>query len=151
VDFAERAIRLPARRTKAGRRLDLPMTTIVRDVLIARRALGNDGGWCFAADSRSGHVEEPRSAFEEIAKTTGIAVSPHDLRRTFCTIAESTDISPLALKALVNHSIGADVTSGYIQMTCERLRGPAQRVCDRLAELCAIEPPEGVARIGDRG
>jgi hypothetical protein len=41
--------------------------------------------------------------------------------RTF-TVAEATDISPMALKALVNHSLGSDVTSGYIQITAERLR-----------------------------
>jgi len=30
------------------------------------------------------------------------------LRRTFIMLAESTDISPLALKALVNHALGND-------------------------------------------
>jgi len=81
---------------------------------------------------------------------TGIAVSPHDLRRTFATVAESVDISPFALKALINHALGADVTSGYIQITPERLREPAQRVCDKMMEMCGIAPPEAVARIGDR-
>ena len=42
VNFAERVIRLPARRTKGGRRLDLPMSDFVRDLLVVRRALGND-------------------------------------------------------------------------------------------------------------
>src|SRR6516165_3851793 len=41
-----------------------------------------------------------------------------------------------APQALVNHSLGGDVTSGYIVMTPERLREPAQRVCDRLKTLC---------------
>ena len=62
-------------------------------------------------------------------------MSAHDLRRTYTTIAESTDISPLALKALVNHAIGTDVTAGYVLMVTERLREPAQRVCERLVEL----------------
>ena len=44
------------------------------------------------------------------------------------------------LKALVNHSYGDDVTAGYIIGSVERLREPAQRVADRLKELCAIEP-----------
>jgi hypothetical protein len=34
-------------------------------------------------------------------------------------------MSPLALKALVNHAIGGDVTAGYFQMTTERLRAEA--------------------------
>jgi len=77
-------------------------------------------------------------------------VSAHDLRRTFVTVAEGADISPMALKALVNHALGNDVTSGYVQMTTERLREPAQRVADRLRALCGIAAPEGVARMGDR-
>jgi integrase len=143
VDFAQRVIRLPARRTKAGRKLDLPMSSFVRHLLVARRALGNDGGWVFGADSGSGHIEEPRFALAQIAEATGIRVSCHDLRRTYITVAESSDISPLALKALVNHALGGDVTSGYVQMTIERLREPAQRVCDRMMELCGIDAPAG--------
>jgi integrase len=143
VDFAQRLIRLPAGRTKAGRKLDLPMSSFVRDLLVALRALGNDGPFVFGANSRSGHIEEPRFPLAQIAEATDIAVTCHDLRRTYITIAESTDISPLALKALVNHALGGDVTSGYVQMTIERLRLPAQRVCDQLMELCGIAAPTG--------
>jgi integrase len=177
IDFAERVIRLPAARLKGKRKLDLPMSDYVRDLLVARRAIGDDGGWVFGADSKSGHIEEPKFAFSEIAEATararaetagekvgkdgpspeqivefGITVSPHDLRRTFITVAEATDISPLALKALVSHSIGSDVTSGYVQLTVERLREPAQLVCDRLKKLCGIVVPGGdnVERVASR-
>jgi integrase len=78
-----------------------------------------------------------------VAAATNIRVSVHDLRRTYITVAESTDMSVLALKALVNHSLGKDVTVGYIQMTAERLRVPAQRVADRLKSLIGIESVGG--------
>lgn len=137
VDLTSRVIRLPAKRTKAGRRLDLPMSDFVYDLLAARRQVGRDtSGFVFPAASRSGHIEEPKHPLHLVAEATGIGVSAHDLRRTFITVAESADISPLALKALVNHAAGGDVTAGYVMMTLERLRGPAQRVADRLAELC---------------
>jgi integrase len=150
VDFTERVIRLPAKRTKAGRRLDLPMTDFVRDLLMARRGLGDDGPFVFGADSTSRHIEEPKFPLQRVAETSGVRVSAHDLRRTYVTIAENSDISPLALKALVNHSLGSkDVTSGCVQMTIDRLRKPAQRVCDRLKELCGIEEP-AAERLGAR-
>jgi integrase len=139
IDFTERVIRLPAARTKAGRRLDLPMTDIVRDMLVARRELGRES-FIFPANSKAGHIAEPKYPLELVREATGIKVSAHDLRRTYITAAESADISPLALKALINHSLGRDVTSGYIVMTAERLREPAQRVCDRLKILCGIHP-----------
>ena len=150
IDFAERVIRLAARRTKADRRLDLPMSNFVRDLLIARRALGDDGAFVFGSDSASGHLEEPKFAFHQIRKATGIRVSAHDMRRTFETVAEATDISPMALKALINHGLGNDVTSNYVVITIDRLREPVQRVCDRLRELCGIAAPAGVAAIGER-
>ena len=40
VDFGQRVIRIPAARTKAGRKLDLPMSDIVHDLLVARRGRG---------------------------------------------------------------------------------------------------------------
>jgi integrase len=141
VDFGQRIIRVPAMRTKAGRKLDLPMSDFVHGLLVARRALG-DARFVFPSNSSSGHVEEPKFPLAAIARATGIIVSAHDLRRTFVTIAESSDISVMALKALVNHALGSDVTGGYVQMTAERLREPAQRVCDKMKELCGIVPME---------
>jgi integrase len=143
IDFPTHVVRIPSARTKAGRKLDLPMSSFVRDLLVARRAIGHEGKWVFPADSKSGHLEEPKFPLGLVAKETGIAVSVHDLRRTFITIAEATDISPLALKALVNHAIGNDVTSGYVQMTVDRLREPAERVCRRMMELCQIKALDG--------
>ncbi len=132
------SIRLPAANTKAGRKLDLPMADFVYDLLTARGSVGREGPFVFPAESKSGHIEEPAFPLDQVANSTGIRVSAHDLRRTFVTTAESTDISPLALSALVNHSLGRDVTSGYVVMTAERLRGPAQRVCDRIKALCGV-------------
>jgi integrase len=142
VDFKARVIRLPAARAKAGKKLDLPMSDFVHDLLVARRSIG-DAKWVFPANSKSGHLEEPKFPLRMVAEASGIRVSVHDLRRTYITIAESTDMSVIALKALVNHSLGKDVTEGYVQMSAERLREPAQRVADRLKELIGLAPIEG--------
>jgi integrase len=139
VDLTERVIRLPARRTKAKRKLDLPMSDFVHDLLVARRGLG-DAVFVFPSSGKGGHIVEPRDPLDA---ATGIRISAHDLRRTFITVAESTDISPLAIKALVNHDLGDDVTSGYILMETKRLREAAQRVADRLKASCGIAPVEG--------
>jgi integrase len=138
LDLAARIIRLPAANTKGGRKLDLPMSDFVYDLLEARRAMGREGPFVFPADSKSGHIEEPAFPLDQVAAATGTRVSPHDLRRTFVTAAESADISPLALSALVNHSLGRDVTSGYVVMTAEHLTEPAQRVADRLKSLIGL-------------
>ena len=106
------------------------------------RASGTDA----TADSASGHIEEPKFALAQVAAACGVHVGQHDLRRSFITVAESSEISVVALKMLVNHSVGNDVTSGYIILSTARLREAAQTVADRLKELCGIVGPEGVSK-----
>ena len=130
VDFGAAMIRIPEARMKARKPHDLPMSDLVRDLLVARRAQGK-GELVFLA------ARDLKPSFKSIAAQTGITVSPHDLRRTFITAAESADISPMALKRLVAHA-ASDVTSGYVQLSSERLREAAQRVADRLKTLCEI-------------
>jgi len=151
VDLAAGLIRVPAASTKTGKKLDLPMSDAIRDLFVSRRSVGRTK-YVFPAASASGHIEEPRAALDLVAAATGIAISVHDLRRTFISVAEGCDISPLALKALVNHAVGGDVTAGYVVMSTERLRGDAQKVADRLKTLCGIAEPAGktVARLRRR-
>jgi integrase len=136
IDLSNRVIRIPAERTKPRRALALPMSDVVHSMLKARRALGKTD-FAFPGTGRSGHIAEPRYFFDRIAKTTGIVLAPHDLRRSFVTVAESLDISMLALAAMLNHAVPG-MTSNYVQMNVERLRTPVQKVADRLKELCGI-------------
>jgi integrase len=142
VDLEEQVVRLPAASTKSGRRLDLPMSDYLFDLLQVRHALGRDGAYVFPANSKSGHIEEPRYALDGIEKATGIKITIHDLRRTFITVAESCDIPIYALKGLVNHSFGTDVTAGYIVAGAERLREPMQKVTDKFKELIGLNGPD---------
>lgn len=160
LDFTTRLIHIPGEKTKSGRDLVLPMSDFVFGLLIGIHNRGRDkSGYVFPARGKKGFIQEPkfflgliRAATVTDARPEGIHVTPHDLRRTFLTVAESTDLSPMALKALVNHSIKSDVTGGYVQMTAERLRGPAQRITDRLRELCGIVMPEiGGKAAGGKG
>ncbi|VTL97867.1 Uncharacterised protein [Pseudomonas aeruginosa] len=77
----------------------------------------------------------------------------HGLRNTFITVAESLDVSPYAIKMLVNHSLPdkGDVTGGYMSIELERLRGPMQEITDRLRLLCdgSKKTQKGQAVSGD--
>jgi integrase len=133
VDLQAKVIRIPAVRTKSGKKLDLPMNDLVYDLLSRRAALGRER---YVFPSRSGHLTEPKISLQLVAKACGIAVSCHDLRRSFASIAEASDISYLSLKALLNHSVGnGDVTGNYVQLNTERLREAAQRVGARMKAL----------------
>ena len=114
---------------------------------MARRALGNDGGWVFGADAgaatsksrTSPSIGSPETGIRVSARTTCAARSFH-CRRGRGHLGDRAEM-------LVNHAIGGDVTSGYFQITVDRLRDPAQNVGDRLKELCGVEQPAGVAKL----
>jgi integrase len=142
VNLDKRSFRVQGDKTKNGVRLELPMSDVVHDMLVARRALGIAGGG-FVFPSRGGCIASTAEPLKAIYKATGIQISAHDLRRGFITIAESTNISPTALKALVNHSLGSDVTEGYVMMRLKRLEEPVQLVADRIKALCGIESVAG--------
>lgn len=146
VDLAGKTLSIPGNRNKSGRQFNLPLTDYVHDLLVARRAIGRTE-FIFHADSKSGHLEHPHYFLTQIAKETGVKISVHDLRRGYITIAESCEISPIALKALVNHSQGKDVTAGYVQIVVERLRPAAQKVTDRIKSLAGIVESSEVVRL----
>ncbi len=150
INLSARTLKIPAERTKTDETLELPLTDFVHDLLVARRALG-DAKFVFPSNSKSGYIAEPKFPLTQVALDTGIKISAHDLRRTYITTAESCDLPVLALKGLVNHALGSDVTEGYVILQVERLREPAQRVANRLKELCGIQDvsdgAENIARL----
>ena len=150
IDFTERVIRLPATATKAKRALDLPMSDFVADLLVARRALGN-AQYVFPGRIGGRHLSANVNAWADIAALCGITVSAHDMRRTYATVAGNTEIAPFALKALLNHSVGSDVTAGYI-VSMPTLKEAGQKVCDRMKMLCSVNVVSGdnVKRLGER-
>jgi integrase len=150
IDFGERVIRLPPKRVKAKRPFTLPLSDYVRDLLVARRAIGVEGAFVFPGDGMTGHLCDVRPALATVAKESGVKITAHDLRRTFLTVAAGSGVSLLELKKLVNHSVGADVTAGYVVFHTDSLREPAQRVADRMKQLCDVKQPEGVARLERR-
>jgi integrase len=143
VDFKGRVIRLPAKRAKNKRHLDLPMSDFVHDLLVARRALGTEGDFVFPGDGETGHIVEPKKALAAVSKTAGVKVSPHDLRRTFITTAAEITMPVFALKGLVNHALGADTTANYAQVTVASLREPMQATANKIKEYCGIPEIKG--------
>ena len=151
IDLVARTLRIE--QTKNGDPLALPIPDFLYEMLERRRRSANGNSpWVFPAESESGHFEEPKKITAEIRSRSGVEFTLHDLRRTFITTAESLEISYYALKRLLNHRSGGDVTAGYIVHDIERLRKPMQAVCNRILELGkvydAIKEQSGIHRLG---
>jgi len=133
IDLDGRTLTVPT--TKNGDALQLPLSDFLHGLLVTRRDSDPEGAWVFPGRGETGHMVETKKFYARVAKSSGIRFTLHDLRRTFVTIAESLDIPHYALKRLLNHRGNSDVTAGYIIIDVERLRGPVQRVAERIWEM----------------
>ena len=124
---------LTVRDTKNHSSHTLPMGPYLASMLNARERLGP-----LVFMSTHGQVGNLRYSLESIARTSGVKFMAHDLRRTFATVAESLDIPNYALKALLNHKGGSDVTGGYLIITTERLRSPMEKIEDFVLKAAKV-------------
>ena len=136
--------------TKNNEPHTLPLTNYLYE-LLKLRSQSQINAYVFPGTGAAGHIIEPRKQMVKVTQASGVEFTVHDLRRTFITIAESLDISAYALKRLMNHKMGGDVTAGYIVTDVERLRKPMQLITDYIlkcmgviksAEIIAIQPME---------
>jgi integrase len=139
IDLDGRTLNVPT--TKNGDPLELPLSNFLHELLVRRRDDDPEGEWVFPGRGETGHMVETKKFYARVTKSSGIRFTLHDLRRTFVTIAESLDIPHYALKRLLNHRGANDVTAGYIIIDVERLRGPVERVAQRILELANERGP----------
>jgi len=131
VDLKNKALTIPDPKNRQPH--TLPLTPFLLDML-QKRFNENDSTseFVFPSTGTKGYMNDPRPQMDKVSEKSGVKFTPHDLRRTFITIAESLDISAYALKRLANHKMANDVTAGYIIGDVERLRSPMLRITDYL-------------------
>lgn len=145
VDLSHKTLTL--RDTKNHTDHTLPLSDYLFALLDARRKDNPEGVYVFASYGDDGHLVDPRKPLERIAKASEVTFTPHDLRRTFITIAESLDIPAYALKRLLNHKMSNDITAGYIITDVERLRRPMQQVTDFILRSAGLKPSAQIATL----
>ncbi|QSP93846.1 integrase family protein [Marinobacter salinisoli] len=137
IDFHDKTITITA--TKNSRIHCLPFSNAI-EALLSRRFKERSSPYVFPSDAERGHLSEPRTAINRVAKLSGVEFTLHDLRRTFITAAERLDIPAYALKRLMNQKDPNDVTEGYIIFDVERLRVPMQKITNFFLTKAEIIP-----------
>ncbi len=141
VDFRGKTFTIPDPKNRQAH--TLPMTGFIFDLLKKRHADNFEGSpFVFPGNGRNGYLDDPNKQMKVVVEESGVTFTPHDLRRTFITIADSLDISAYALKRLANHKMTNDVTAGYIIGDAERLREPMQRITDFLLNAMNTKPSD---------
>lgn len=137
IDFNERTLLIPDPKNREP--LTLPLSDFLMTLLQARSHLAVSD-YVFPGKDGKGYIQEPKRQIAHVIARSGIHFIPHDLRRTFITVAESLDIPLYAIKRLVNHKMNGDVTAGYIVSDVERLRWPMQQVTNYLVSVLGLDP-----------
>jgi integrase len=132
IDLDSKVLSVRGSRSKNHMEHSLPLSSFLINLLKARKS-ETSSQWVFPG--RSQHLIQVAHATAQLKRDSGIEFSPHDLRRTFLTLAERLETPHYALKKLANHNCGTDVTSAYIIVNVERLRKPMQLISDKLLEL----------------
>ena len=141
VDFNAKTLTIPDPKNRKPH--TLPLSDFLYDLLKARKTENeqiakakhdDESPFVFPGTGAKGYMDDPQKLMKKVIEISGVQFTPHDLRRTFITIAESLDISTYALKRLLNHKMANDVTAGYIIGDAERLRIPMQRITDYLKQ-----------------
>lgn len=132
VDLRSKMFTVPV--TKNREPHTLPLSDFLLAMLKRRHAAmlkeSNPKRAEYVFPGNDGPLAEPQKLLTKVVKTSGVHFSPHTLRRTFASIAESLDIPYLALKRLLNHK-AQDVTGRhYTVIGVERLRKPMQKITD---------------------
>jgi integrase len=148
---------------KNGNDLTLPMSTTIEEIF-KERLEKRESDFVFPGTGKTGHLIETRKQIGKVEHETlkiingcaddaelakiqkehpdkvkvGLTFMPHDMRRTFATIAENI-VSYTVLKRLLNHSTEGDVTQGYLIISTEKLREPMQNVTDAILKLLELK------------
>ncbi|MDD5033156.1 MAG: integrase family protein [Methylococcaceae bacterium] len=143
VDLMSRSITI--KNPKNHRDLNLPLSDYLFELLNRRKASAVSGYVFASIDGKL--VVDTRWNQKAITRASGVSFSPHDCRRTFATIAESLDIPAYALKRLLNHASGDDVTAGYIVASVERLREPMQKITNYVLKAAGVRETASILRL----
>jgi integrase len=145
IDLEERTITLLD--TKNNKSFLIPIPNYLHKVLKDRIKANPENKYIFPSRMKGRHITEPQSGINAVIEASKVEFCSHDLRRLFVTTAEALDLSPFVIKRLVNHAIGSDTTSGYIVSDLDRLRGPIQKIEDRILSLAKAKEPGKVVKL----
>lgn len=134
INLEEKTLMVPS--TKNGKPLTLPLSSQLAEIFKARWELWQqpDKGAVFPTHGRDGHAVSLDQGSRHI-KTEIPHFTPHTLRKTFTTVAAGIGIDSMVIDRLTNHLPRGMTARHYYVPSMDDLRGPMQRITDRIMEL----------------
>jgi integrase len=135
VDLQRKRWVVPATWSKHGDEMIIPLTTEATKLLSEMKKHRGTSSWVFpSTKSKSGHIEEPKSAWGRLLKAAGIAeLRLHDLRRTFGSRLAETGANGAVIAAAMGHKSLQSARS-YLHLQIDAVREAAERAAITMKE-----------------
>ena len=144
VDLGARCWRIPAPEMKANREHEAPLSVAAAGILADRHKRAGEPaeGWVFPGRGADGPLGDPRGGLSRIAKAAKVnGLRPHDLRRSFATLALDPGVDSAVIRHLLGHS-DASVTAIYRKVTFPTALAAAERAGTAIVRGGGLEPAD---------
>jgi integrase len=124
---------------KGGERAELPLNSVTESIVLNRKKfLPSDCVYLFPGVGGRGRYRDTKSVREIIKTQSGIAVTNHDLRRTFKSLGTELGINQVLVDELLTHA-REGVDAHYIHPSMTRLREASQAIADHIMGQAGID------------
>jgi len=133
--------------TKSGKPVLVPLVPEVTKILQKRREKARENPWVFPSRGKSGHLVEPKSAWERIRKNANLpGLRMHDLRRTLGSWHVATGASLPIIGKMLGHGDGSKATAVYARLSLGPVREAANKAVGAMvaAGKAKLESDPGV-------
>jgi integrase len=122
---------IPAQKAKGGETVSIALSPVALRIL-ENRKVDSASEWVFPGRGKSGHLEEPKSAWKRILKRAQLTdLRLHDLRRTLGSWQAATGASlPIIGKSLGHKSLSA--TQIYARLDLDPVRASVNKATDAM-------------------
>jgi integrase len=134
VDLEQGSVRLL--HTKSGRSRTVALNSLAHELLRKIKQEAEPGcPWVFPARVGAGHMVDPRKPLARAMVRAGISdLRPHDLRRSFASLAVNAGVDIYQIKDLLGHSDVAVTQRAYAHLQQKTLRSASEVVAKTLGE-----------------
>lgn len=142
VDLDARVWHITGADAKAGKPISVPLVDQAVEILNRRSAENGDGQFVFPAESKTGHLVEPKFAWRRLLERAGISdLRFHDLRHTLASfLAIGGESLSIIGKALGHGSIAT--TGRYAHLSHDPVRLAMDKATNTMLALSIKKPAD---------
>ena len=134
-------------KTKNGTPQNVTLSPEAVAILKTRKDAANGSPFVFPGVGKTGHLVEPKTAWERLLKTAGIeGLRIHDLRRTLGSWQARTGASLLVIGKSLNHKTH-QATAIYARLDQDPVRQSVNTATAAMMEAAGVKAPASVVAI----